>query len=111
MRVRRGIATRLLHVDGEPVVVRAWQRRDGEVAFHACRGGALATRAEPAQRLELAIERMRFALGVDDDYRELYDAFRADPPARSGDPAPAAGTGRGGAPGRGRPSPGRSPSS
>ena len=27
---------------------------------------------------ERAIERMRFALGVDDDYREVYEAFRSD---------------------------------
>ena len=81
MRVSRGIAARLLHIDGAPIVVRAWQRRDGEVAFHASpaggerrgRGGA------GGRRLELAIARMRFALGADDDYREIYGAFRADP--------------------------------
>jgi 3-methyladenine DNA glycosylase/8-oxoguanine DNA glycosylase len=73
MRVRRGIVTRLLHVAGEPVVVRAWQRRDGPIAFHA-----VALGAGDRQHLSIAIERMRFALGVDDDYRELYDAFRAD---------------------------------
>ena len=71
MRVRRGIVTRLLHVSEQPVVVRAWQRRDGNVVFHA---------APPAgrDRSEIAIERMRFALGVDDDYRQLYDRFRGD---------------------------------
>ena len=31
-----------------------------------------------ASTSSVAIERMRFALGVDDDYRELYDAFRSD---------------------------------
>src|SRR5262245_37394935 len=73
MRVRRGIVIRLVHVGDEPVLVRAWQRRDGPIAFHA-------TALETGDRghLELAIERMRFALGVDDDYRELYDAFRSD---------------------------------
>jgi 3-methyladenine DNA glycosylase/8-oxoguanine DNA glycosylase len=70
MRVRRGIVTRLLHVDGEPVVVRAWQTRDGTVRLRADASGREACR--------LAIERTRFALGVDDDYRELYDAFRSD---------------------------------
>jgi DNA-3-methyladenine glycosylase II len=71
MRVRRGIVTRLLHVEGEPVVVRAWQRRDGNVVLRA---------APPAgrDRSEVAIERMRFALGVDDDYRPMYEGFRAD---------------------------------
>jgi len=73
MRVRRGIVTRLLHVGGEPVVVRAWQRRDGPIAF--C---ATALEAADSGHLEVAIERMRFALGVDDDYRELYEAFRSD---------------------------------
>jgi 3-methyladenine DNA glycosylase/8-oxoguanine DNA glycosylase len=54
-------------------VVRAWQRRDGRVALQA---------VTPApgcrDHLETAIDRVRFALGVDDDYRELYDAFRSD---------------------------------
>jgi DNA-3-methyladenine glycosylase II len=74
MRVQRGIATRFLHVEGDPVVVRAWQRRDGSVVL----------RADPAadgvarSGLELAIERMRFALGVDDDYGEFYDSVRSD---------------------------------
>ncbi len=74
MRVRRGIVSRLLHVNGEPIVVRAWQRRDGRVAFQAVGSD------QPGRRehLETAIERMRFALGVDDDYRELYDRFRSD---------------------------------
>ncbi len=73
MRVRRGVVSRLLHVNGEPVVVRAWQRRDGRVALQA-------VGSQPGHRehLETAIERMRFALGVDDDYRELYDRFRSD---------------------------------
>jgi 3-methyladenine DNA glycosylase/8-oxoguanine DNA glycosylase len=71
MRVRRGIVTRLLHVDGAPVVVRALQRRDGAVRLRA--DGAR------AECRHVAIERMRFALGVDDDYRPLYDRFRSDP--------------------------------
>lgn len=71
MRVRRGIVTRLLHVDGAPVVVRAAQRRDGTVLLRAD--------GEPARSRRVAIERMRFALGVDDDYRPLYDRFRSDP--------------------------------
>jgi DNA-3-methyladenine glycosylase II len=75
MRVRRGVATRLLHVEGDPIVVHAWQRRDGSVSLRASDAGAASASTE---RLELAIERMRFALGVDDDYRELYDAFRSD---------------------------------
>ena len=71
MRSRDGIVRRLLHVGGRPVVVYAWQLRDGAVRFRA-EGGS------PDDR-ELAIERMRFALGVDEDLRPFYDAFRKDP--------------------------------
>jgi 3-methyladenine DNA glycosylase/8-oxoguanine DNA glycosylase len=70
MRVRRGVITRLLHVHGEPAVVRAWQRRDESVVLRA--------EASRREHRELAIQRMRFALGVDDDYREPYDVFRSD---------------------------------
>lgn len=34
--------------------------------------------ADAAEDRERAIERMRFALGVDDDYREAYEMFRSD---------------------------------
>jgi 3-methyladenine DNA glycosylase/8-oxoguanine DNA glycosylase len=70
MRVRRGVITRLLHVDGRPAVVRAAQRRDGTVLMRA--------EAERAEDRGRAIERMRFALGIDEDYREFYELFRAD---------------------------------
>jgi 3-methyladenine DNA glycosylase/8-oxoguanine DNA glycosylase len=72
MRARDGILSRLLNVGGEPVVVHAWRRRSGEVVFRA-RGGV------PRESQELAIERMRFALGVDDDYSELFARFKRDP--------------------------------
>jgi DNA-3-methyladenine glycosylase II len=70
MRVRRGVVTRLLHVEGRPAVVRVAQRRDGMVLMRA--------EADSAEDRERAVERMRFALGVDDDYREVYDLFRRD---------------------------------
>jgi len=70
MRVRRGVVTRLLHVEGVPVVVRAAQRRDGQVRLRA--------EGDGAERRRVAIERMRFALGVDDDYRPLFERFRSD---------------------------------
>jgi len=70
MRVRRGVVTRLLHVDGRRAIVRAAQRRDGAVLMRA--------EADSAEDRERAIERMRFALGVDDDYREAYEMFRSD---------------------------------
>ncbi len=70
MRVRAGVAFRLLHVDGRPVVVRAAQRREGTVLLRAD--------GSTKPDCELAIERMRFALGVDDDYHRLYREFRRD---------------------------------
>ena len=71
MRSRRGVVTRLLHLDGEPLVVHAWQLREGSVRFRA--------EGEGAERRERAIERMRFTLGVDEDLRPFYDRFRRDP--------------------------------
>src|SRR5436190_10277836 len=70
MRVRRGVITPLLHIEGRQAVVRAAQRRDGSVLLRA--------EAERAPDRELAIERVRFALGVDDDYRPFYETFRSD---------------------------------
>ena len=70
MRVRRGVVTRFLHVEGRPAVARVAQRRDGIVLMRA--------EADSAEDRERVVERMRFALGVDDDYREVYEEFRAD---------------------------------
>ncbi|HEX8688621.1 MAG TPA: hypothetical protein VF729_00080 [Solirubrobacterales bacterium] len=90
MRVDGGVATRLLHVDGSPVLARAWQRRDGLVALRAepVEPGAIAPPrsvpmgeprpAGPAE-LRVAVERMRFALGVDDDLSDFFRRFRRDP--------------------------------
>ncbi len=72
MRVSGGVVSRLLHVGERPVVVAAWQRRSGEVAFRA--GGQA-----PRDALGEAIARMRFALGVDDNLSEFYERFRRDP--------------------------------
>jgi DNA-3-methyladenine glycosylase II len=71
LRVRGGVVHRLLHVDGHPIVVRA-SARNGRIVFSAA--GA---QVRPAA-LEVAIERMRFALGVDEDLSDFYDAFRSD---------------------------------
>jgi len=90
MRIDRGVASRLLQVEGSPVLVRAWQPDRERVLVRAERvdPAALAPPrsippwpARPAGRaeLELASERMRFALGVDDDLGELYRRFRRDP--------------------------------
>ena len=73
-RMHRGILTRYFHCDGKPVVMRAWQRRDGTVVIRA----DAVEEDTDRECLELAIERMRFALGVDDDYQDFYDEFRSD---------------------------------
>jgi DNA-3-methyladenine glycosylase II len=90
LRVRGGVATRFLHVDGSPVLVRAWQPARGRVCFRAeavepervarppvtlppCPGPA------SRDRLELAIERMRRALWVDIDLTDFQRRFRRDP--------------------------------
>jgi 3-methyladenine DNA glycosylase/8-oxoguanine DNA glycosylase len=88
LRVQGGIATRLLTVDCAPVLARAWMRGPGRVAFRAdavdpaaltipvpCEEPRAAGRAE----LAMAIERMRFALGVDEDMSAFHRRFRRDP--------------------------------
>jgi 3-methyladenine DNA glycosylase/8-oxoguanine DNA glycosylase len=71
LRCRNGVLQRLLHVGGEPVVVRCAQPAPERVVF-----GATATTREAAEH---AIERMRFAVGVDDDLRPFHERFRFDP--------------------------------
>jgi 3-methyladenine DNA glycosylase/8-oxoguanine DNA glycosylase len=87
---RAGVLHRLLHVGGRPVVVRAWQPGRWQVILRAdaVDPGAVAyppvagwpAPAEPAAReqLERAIERMRFALGVDEDLSEFRERVRGD---------------------------------
>jgi len=90
LRVRGGVATRLLHVDGSPVLVRAWQPARGRVRFHAEgidpeRVSRPQIATEPAggtartEQLEQAVERMRCALWVDADLSDFYHRFRRDP--------------------------------
>jgi DNA-3-methyladenine glycosylase II len=72
LQVRRGVIHRLLHHGeaGTPVTVRVAQTARDRVLF-----GAAA--ADPAAAA-WGIERMRFALGVDDDLRPFHDRFRDD---------------------------------
>jgi 3-methyladenine DNA glycosylase/8-oxoguanine DNA glycosylase len=89
LRVHGGVAARLLHVGTSPVLVRAWQPGPGRVALRAepldlravTRPVAAASEPVPAGREQLgvAIERMRFALGVDDDMSAFHRRFRRDP--------------------------------
>jgi 3-methyladenine DNA glycosylase/8-oxoguanine DNA glycosylase len=81
MRLRRGVLTRLLHAGERPVVVHVWQRARDLVSFRACGCSPDPAAAPPAARseLELAIERMRFAVGVDEDLSDFARHFRGDP--------------------------------
>jgi 3-methyladenine DNA glycosylase/8-oxoguanine DNA glycosylase len=88
MRVLDGVVSRLLHVDDSPVLVRAWHPDNERVTLRAepVDPGAVAApcASEPLRpadtgRLEVAIERMRFALAVDDDLAEFHRRFRDDP--------------------------------
>jgi len=102
LRIAGGVATRLLHVEGAPVLARAWQARDGRMLLRAeavesglvqlhsgrrdgvpRRGAPPATEADRpragAAELDVAIERMRFVLGVDHDLSDFHQRFRRDP--------------------------------
>ena len=70
-RCRNGIVHRLLHHGEEPVVVRVAQLAPDRVLFGA--------QADSEEAAAWAIERMRFALGVDDDLRAFHERFRDDP--------------------------------
>ena len=70
-RIRGGVLHRLLHQGEEPVVVRVAQLSADRLLF-----GAQAERRDTAT---WGIERMRLALGVDQDLRPFYERFRFDP--------------------------------
>jgi 3-methyladenine DNA glycosylase/8-oxoguanine DNA glycosylase len=75
-RVINGVLHRLLHVEGEPIVVRAWEQPWGDVTFRA---EGIGREGASREQLELAIDRQRFALGIDEDMTGFYDAFKRDP--------------------------------
>jgi DNA-3-methyladenine glycosylase II len=78
-RDRAGVLHRLLHIDSVPVLVRCWQKRSGEVVFRADGIPALSDGAEASrERLEEAVERMRFSLAIDDDLSGFYAEFKND---------------------------------
>jgi 3-methyladenine DNA glycosylase/8-oxoguanine DNA glycosylase len=68
---RGGMIMRLLHVEGEPVVVRAAQTGPRRVLLGA--------EAETKELCDEGLERMCFALGIDDDLSEFHERFRFDP--------------------------------
>ena len=87
MRFRDGVLERLVHVGRCPVRLRAWQTRyevviradpvEPRLAIH--HAGTVDPCEAGDEELELAIERMRFALHVDDDLTEFFRAFKRDP--------------------------------
>ena len=70
-RVRGGVLHRLLHCGPEPVVIRVAQLTADRVLFGA--------QADSREVAEWGIERVRGALGIDQDLRPFYDRFRFDP--------------------------------
>jgi DNA-3-methyladenine glycosylase II len=88
LRVDRGVAQRLLQVDRRPVLVRAWQPGPGRVKFRAdAVDPTRLTVPVPSgeidwagrEEMAAAIERLRFALGVDEDMAAFHQRFRRDP--------------------------------
>jgi DNA-3-methyladenine glycosylase II len=71
VRVRSGVLHRLLHAGDQPVFVRVAQLSCDRVLF-----GAQASDQELA---EWGIERMRSALGIDQNLGAFYERFRFDP--------------------------------
>ena len=71
LRRRGGVLERLLHHGEEPVVVRVARTTGGEVIFEA--------RAASRAAAEYGIQRMRFALAVDEDMRPFVRRFARDP--------------------------------
>jgi 3-methyladenine DNA glycosylase/8-oxoguanine DNA glycosylase len=71
VRLRGGVLHRLLHCGDEPVSIRVAQLSPHRVLFGA--------RANSREVAEWGIQRMRSALGIDQDLRPFYERFRFDP--------------------------------
>ncbi len=71
LRHRTGVLHRLLCVEGEPVRLRAAQPSRERVVMDG--------QGETREAVEYALERWRFALGVDDDLGDFCERFRHDP--------------------------------
>ncbi|MDQ6729238.1 MAG: hypothetical protein M3022_02760 [Actinomycetota bacterium] len=71
LRRRGKVLHRLLHAGEEPVSVRVAQITPDRVLFGA--------RARDPAAAQWGIERMRRALGIDQDLRPFYERFRCDP--------------------------------
>jgi 3-methyladenine DNA glycosylase/8-oxoguanine DNA glycosylase len=71
LRCRGGVLERLLHHGEQPVHVRVAQTCSDAVLFGA--------RSHSAEGARYGIERMRFALGVDEDLNAFHHEFARDP--------------------------------
>jgi 3-methyladenine DNA glycosylase/8-oxoguanine DNA glycosylase len=71
LRCRGGVLERLLHHSGQPVHVRVAQTGPDAVLFGA--------RSRSGEAARYGIERMRFALGVDEDLSAFHREFARDP--------------------------------
>ncbi len=69
-RLRSGVLARLLHADEQPVIVRVAQPAPDRVLFGA--------QAADRTAAEWGIERMRRAIGVDQDLRPFHERFGRD---------------------------------
>jgi DNA-3-methyladenine glycosylase II len=94
VRSREMVVERLLHVGHAPVRVRAWRTREGYVHIRAepidpaavlhpiVPEGAPSAEEIPqagAEELDIAVERVRFSLAVEDDMGEFFQTFKRDP--------------------------------
>jgi 3-methyladenine DNA glycosylase/8-oxoguanine DNA glycosylase len=89
-RARGGVVERMLHVGASPIRARAWQTRERYVHIrveridpgaveHPVAGGDCEARPAEEAELEIAIERIRFSLAVEEEMGDFYDAFKQDP--------------------------------
>jgi 3-methyladenine DNA glycosylase/8-oxoguanine DNA glycosylase len=89
-RARGGVVERMLHVGASPIRARAWQTReryvhirveriDPDKVEHPVPGDECEARPAEEAELEIAIERIRFSLAVEEEMGDFYDAFKRDP--------------------------------
>lgn len=84
LKIAGSYVCRYFEIDESPILVHAWQPGRERVCFRAQslsgedRAGREVTPAEEGERLERAVQRLRFALGVDEDLTDFYRRFRRD---------------------------------
>lgn len=85
-RTRNGVYERFLHIEGAPILIRAWQGPGKAVSIAAMpvppawlETRAFAGPVARREELEAALDCGRRALGVDDDLSEFHQRFKRDP--------------------------------